>query len=150
MKIEFIVNKIKKHQQFYKLLSDMYNVLFEKIHDTDDGTITVETRLSIDVTTTNRFIWRLITKLTNIHLFEINIHLVFIPRLNRISYKFFTKDEEISFKGTILLSHSGEIVDNNIFVQHIKPRYKCLTCKIETNIVTQMNKDISRIFEKLT
>ena len=150
MNLEFIVNKIKKHQQFYQLLSDMYNVLFEKINHTDDDTITIETRLSVDVKTTNRFIWRLITKLTNIHLFEINIHLVFIPRLNRISYKFFTNDEEISFKGTILLSHSGEIVDNNIFVQHIKPRYKCLTGKIETNIVTQMNKDISRIFEKLT
>lgn len=150
MKLEFIVNKIKQHQQFYQLLTDMYNVLFEKINDTDDDTIRIETRLSVDVKKTNRFIWRLITKLTNIHLFEINIHLVFIPRLNKISYKFFTNDEEISFKGTIFLSHSGEIVDNNIFVQHIQPRYKCLTGKIETNIVTQMNKDISRIFEKLT
>ena len=152
MKLEVIVNKIKEQQKFYQFLDDTYTVVSENIKDTSstfDHTTTVETRLSIDVKKTNRFIWKLITKLTNVHLFEINIHLVFIPRLNKISYKFFTNEEEISFSGTILLSHSSDIIDNNIFLEKILPRFKCLTGKIESIIQSQMNKDITSIFKKL-
>lgn len=151
MKLEFIVNKIKEQQKFYQLIDDSYTILSETIHDTNnvDHTITLKTRLSIDVKITNRFIWKMITKLTNVQLFKINIHLVFIPRLNRISYKFFTDEEEISYTGTILLSHSAEIIDNNIFLEKIQPRFKCLTGKIETSIQSQMDKDITRIFKKL-
>lgn len=151
MKLEFIVNKIKEQQKFYQLIDDSYTILSETIHDTNnvDHTITLKTRLSIDVKITNRFIWKMITKLTNVQLFKINIHLVFIPRLNRISYKFFTDEEEISYTGTILLSHSAEIIDNNIFLEKIQPRFKCLTGKIETIIQSQMDKDITRIFKML-
>ena len=121
MKLEFIVNKIKEQQKFYQLIDDSYTILSETIHDTNnvDHTITLQTRLSIDVKITNRFIWKMITKLTNVQLFKINIHLVFIPRLNRISYKFFTDEEEISYTGTILLSHSAEIIDNKIGRAHV-------------------------------
>ena len=87
--------------------------------------------------------------MTKINIFLVNIHLRFIPRLNRISYLFFTNEHEIAFKGTVLLSQNGNILDNNIILEKINPAFKFLCGKIEKNIVSQMNDDICIIFNKL-
>ena len=149
MNFESIASKIKIQKEFYQLLNDKYEIISESIYE-EDNKIHIESILSIDVKKkSNRFIWKMITKLTNVNIFQINIHLLLIPNLNKIQYKFFTNEKEISFTGTILLAHHGDIIDNNIMLHQIQPKFRCITGKLEKNIVTQMNQDIISIFNKL-